>query len=496
MNAVSSMHDRGAQLRDMANQLEMGGQPMFARERLQRGFIGAATTSDVHYTNLERGSADSLRAVRDTSINQQARMLSEYYGYDEDEVKGELRRGRAILPPSNAPEGYHIKQVRTPKEAKVAEYHSDILNLEEGLRVRTLSGKELDDFLAEKTRDIHNDEMAARAKIQQKRQQETEDRMRDIQAELDFFSPQEGLQKVSQMRNISGVASTSTRQLAQAVRTGTLAGLPPELLAAAMQAGAMPGSRGGGLRAGADGLMDVGTVRHQMETLARAGIVGAPAMQFLQGNVQRQQTLAEMGATTDFDRDAMMLSTMQKTGVPMQQAGGIMKDLTGMRMSALERFQAPGKKMLSSLLEASVYMRAGTVEEAGKILATESEAELIENAVRAGALPESALSFIGARMTPSNQNAGISFLRQMGDGATRGSAVAQGSTTIDPSEMLMSTLENREGFSALGASSDLVQKEAMTRFRMTLDTAAKHTIALADSLKALAASAGNNMFGR
>jgi hypothetical protein len=41
-----------------------------------------------------------------------------------------------------------------------------------------------------------------------------------------------------------------------------------------------------------------------------------------------------------------------------------------------------------------------------------------------------------------------------------------------------------------------VQKEAMTRFRMTLDTAAKHTIALADSLKALAASAGNNMFGR
>jgi hypothetical protein len=386
--------------------------------------------------------------------------------------------------------------VRTPKEAKVAEYHSDILNLEEGLRVRTLSGKELDDFLAEKTRDIHNDEMAARAKIQQKRQQETEDRMRDIQAELDFFSPQEGLQKVSQMRNISGVASTSTRQLAQAVRTGTLAGLPPELLAAAMQAGAMPGSRGGGMRAGADGLLDVGTVRHQMETLARAGIVGAPAMQFLQGNVQRQQTLAEMGATTDFDRDAMMLSTMQKTGVPMQQAGGIMKDLTGMRMSALERFQAPGKKMLSSLLEASVYMRAGTVEEAGKILATESEAELIENAVRAGALPESALSFIGSRMTPSNQNAGISFLRQMGDGATRGSAVAQGSTTIDPSEMLMSTLENREGFSALGASSDLVQKEAMTRFRMTLDTAAKHTIALADSLKALAASAGNNMFGR
>jgi hypothetical protein len=180
----------------------------------------------------------------------------------------------------------------------------------------------------------------------------------------------------------------------------------------------------------------------------------------------------------------------------MQQAGGIMKDLTGMRMSALERFQAPGKKMLSSLLEASVYMRAGTVEEAGKILATESEAELIENAVRAGAMPDSALSFIGTRMTPSNQNAGISFLRQMGDGATRGSAVAQGSTTIDPSEMLMSTLENREGFSTLGASSDLVQKEAITRFRMTLDTAAKHTIALADSLKALAASAGNNMFGR
>ena len=482
MNAVSSMHDRGAQMRDMANQLDMTGQPVFVRERMQRNAMGATMSTDVPYNELDYGSTESLRAIRDSSLNDRAQKLADFYGYDRDEVKRELSANRQVVSPANAPENYRLKQVRAPQIPEIGGWDRGRVPMTEAQMLKTV-------------KKVENDELQARAKVQQAKQGETLSRLREIEAELPFFSPQEGMQKVNQLRNMSGAVAPPTRYLAQAVRTGTLAGLPPELLGAALRAGQMPGSTGGGLRYGADGLYDVGTIRHQMETYNRAGITGAPMLQALQNTVQRQQTLAEMGATTNFDRDALMLSTMEKTGVPMQQAGGIMKDLTGMRMSALERFQAPGKKMMAALLEASVYMRAGTVEDAGRILATESEAELIENAVRSGAMPDSALAFIGSRMTPSNQTSGTAFLRQMGDGATRGSATATGSTTADPDTMIIGQLESREGWSGVGASQNIAQMEAITRFRATLDSAAKHTIALADSLKALAASAGNAALG-
>ncbi len=360
---------------------------------------------------------------------------------------------------------------------------------------RALSSQEVEGLALKAKSDAEDEELKLRAEHADRMQREVTDRLREIESILPFFSPQEGMQRVGQLRAMSGVIAPSTNQMAHLLRTSTMANMPPELVALALQAGAAPGQRGGGLRLGADGMLDVGTIRHQMETYALAGITGAPAIQGVQANTQRQMTLAGMGVSTDFDRDAMMLRNMQRSGVSMYQAPTLMGEMSDMRMSALERYRAPGKQMMASLLEAAAYMRAGTQEEAGRILATESMSEQIQRGSEVGALSDPALSFIASRLTPGAQSAGLEWLRGEANGASEGSAVASGSTTLPVDTQLASTIANRPARSSIGSSMTLSRQAAISQFRMTLDTAAKQTVAMADSLAALAAAAGNSMFG-
>ena len=308
----------------------------------------------------------------------------------------------------------------------------------------------------------------------------------------DFMGMGDALKTYESFRATSGVARMQSLEAGKALRTGMLAGISPDLLAAASAVGASPGQVGGGFRLGKDQFTDIGTLRYQQESLLRANMVGAPANQILQETLQRQAALAAMGATTNFDRDALMQRTMLDAGVAPQQMTTISNQLTGMRTSALERNMAPRRAVMASMLEAAAYQRGGTYDEAMRILATESEAEQLEKAISTGMFSGDLLNFSAGGLDPRNPKGMGAALRAIGSGATQGKAQAEGLADLTPTEYARTAINQLLTWSGIGAQADLTKQATIVDLQARLDEAAKSMVSSADSLKALTASLGSN----
>ena len=308
----------------------------------------------------------------------------------------------------------------------------------------------------------------------------------------DFMGMGDALKTYESFRATSGVARMQSLEAGKALRTGMLAGISPDLLAAASAVGASPGQVGGGFRLGKDQFTDIGTLRYQQESLLRANMVGAPANQILQETLQRQAALAAIGATTNFDRDALMQRTMLDAGVAPQQMTTISNQLTGMRTSALERNMAPRRAVMAAMLEASAYMRGGTYAEGGRILATESDAERLEKAISTGMFSGDLLNFSAGGLDPRNPKGMEAALRAIGSGATQGKAQAEGLADLTPSEYARTAINQFLTWSGIGGQADMTKQATIVDLQSRLDEAAKSMVSSADSLKALTASLGSN----
>jgi hypothetical protein len=285
--------------------------------------------------------------------------------------------------------------------------------------------------------------------------------------------------------------ASGTELIARALATGARAGLSTDLLAMAARAGAMPGQRGGEFREGADGTVDIGTLRHQQETLLRARIQGAPANQIMQETLQRQSALAAHGIRTDFDRDALMQKVLQTNGVPMQQYTNIANTLEGMRAQGIERQTGPRKQALSSLLEAAAYSRGGDIDEVLRYRSTTSMAEQIQNARKAGILSDEMLRYGAGGLSPADQQAVFQALKDVGAGATEGKALATGEATLSQYEFLRIEAEGRGTWAGVGGQRDLNTADRIARFKERMDEVSKMFDATSDALKDFGASLGN-----
>jgi len=447
LNAIKSGFDRGNEIRSQAEPLYTRAEPLFMREARQRELLGTTDASDV-------------RAL------------------------GGVRAGLSFKPVSNAA----IDKLRAKRAANV--------------KLRNLfvatNHQDLASITTDRIADI-DAEMGSEAfetvgsKVAKSTAQLATERFGMLKRELgDFMGMGDALKTYESFRATSGVARMQSLEAGKALRTGMLAGISPDLLAAASAVGASPGQVGGGFRLGKDQFTDIGTLRYQQESLLRANMVGAPANQILQETLQRQAALAAMGATTNFDRDALMQRTMLDAGVAPQQMTTISNQLTGMRTSALERNMAPRRAVMASMLEAAAYQRGGTYDEAMRILATESEAEQLEKAISTGMFSGDLLNFSAGGLDPRNPKGMGAALRAIGSGATQGKAQAEGLADLTPTEYARTAINQLLTWSGIGAQADLTKQATIVDLQARLDEAAKSMVSSADSLKALTASLGSN----
>jgi hypothetical protein len=304
----------------------------------------------------------------------------------------------------------------------------------------------------------------------------------------------ESVQAYGQFRRQSGVIDMSTAQAAEAMQTGLYSGVPLELLARASRLGTIPGNRGGGFRQGADGRLDIGTLRYQMETLGRAGLTGAPAEQILGQTLDRQSALAAAGLRTDFDRDAMFQRTLQSSGIAPEQFGGITGTLDDMRSNIAQQLQAPGKEILSGLMMVNAFKQGRTFTGAAEYVGKTSSAQQLEDQLKMVGPASGLLPLMATGLAPADQPSMMDALRRMRAGQSAGPAIATGEGTIDDAATGRGRLEYMTEFNAIGAQRSMGNKAEIAQFQTTLDSAAKSIKAAADSMQAVAASAGNLTF--
>jgi hypothetical protein len=482
-NLIKSGVERGYEIRGQADPLYAQMEPTFMREARQRELLGTADEADIR----------SLRGVR-TAAGAESRSEENRRAYDAAVSK--LRKAQA------ADSSDTIVAGAAGASAVIGGTIGFFLGGPIGAGVGAtlagvVGGAEGNDIEKVRLAAAKKEALKVGATLPDKQAGDVtaslaSERFRTLKAELgELMGLPEAAKTYDSFRAGAGVANMQFGPAARALRTATLAGLSPELLAAAAATGAMPGQTGGGIRIGKDGLTDIGTLRFQQESLLRANVQGAPANRIMQETLQRQAALAAAGALTNFDRDALMQHTLLSSGVAPQQLTPLTNQLSDMRANAIERNVAPRRQVLASLLEASAYVRGGTNDEALRILTDESEAEQIEGAINAGVLSSDELINYTSGMAGSKRKQFAEALRSIGRGSTRGKAEAEGIATLTPYEFARTAINQRLTYSAIGGQSDLTKQEVIVDFQTSLDEAAKSLADTADSLKAVTAALGS-----